>query len=307
MAKIAYMGVGAMGQAMILRMLAAGHAVTAYNRTIEKTRRVREEGAAIASSPRLAAQGADAVFCSVTNDEASRAVWTRPDGVLSAELPPSTFLIECSTLSHDWVTELAGMAAARGLRFIDCPISARPDAVDAGDIRLFVGASPADLAEIRPLLESLSTQLMIFHFGPVGSGTAFKLIHNLMGAIQVAAIAEAMAQAEAAGMDLHVAAEAFAAGYSGSRHIKLHSAAIAEGKKGQEVAFSGHGRLKDAIYGMRLAEKLGRQASVGKAAAEVWRQMVDIGMGDANDSELIDALRMAAASGKKPKEASGKI
>lgn len=298
MAKIAYIGVGTMGQAMILRMLAAGHAVTAYNRTMEKTRRVQEAGAAIAFSPRLAAQGADVVFCSVTNDEGSRVVWTGTDGVLSAQLPPSTFLIESSTLSHDWVLELAGMAAARGVRFIDCPISARPDAVAAGDIRLFVGAKPADLEKIRPLLESLSRDIKIFHFGPVGSGTAFKLIHNLMGAIQVAAIAEAMAQAEAAGIDLHVAAQAFAAGYSGSRHVKLHSAAMAEGKKGQEVAFSGRGRLKDALYGMRLAEKLRRQALVGKAAVDVWSQMIDVGMGDANDSELIDALRAMAATNK---------
>ena len=298
MAKIAYIGVGAMGQALTLRLLAAGHTVTAYNRSVEKTRRVQQAGAAIAPTARLAAQGAEAVFCSVTNDEASRAVWTGPDGVLSAEMPRSAFHIECSTLSHDWVLELAGLVTRRGFRYIDCPVSARPDAAEAGDLRLFVGANPADLAEARPLLESLGAKIQLFHFGPVGAGTAFKLIHNLNGAIQVAAIAEAMAQAEAAGIDLHVAAQGFAAGYGGSRHVKLHSAAMAEGKKGQEVAFSGRGRLKDAMYGIRLAEKLGRQAMVGKAAAEVWGQMINQGMGDANDSELIDALRRRVGADK---------
>ncbi len=291
MAKIAYIGVGAMGQALILRLLAAGHTVTAYNRSVEKTRRVEQAGAAVAPTPRLAAQGAEAVFCSVTDDEASRAVWTGPDGALSAEMPRSAFFIECSTLSHDWVLELAGLVTRRGFRYIDCPVSGRPDAAEAGDLRLFVGANPADLAEVRPLLESLGPKIELFHFGPVGAGTAFKLIHNLNGAIQVAAIGEAMAQAEAAGIDLHVAARGFAAGYAGSRHVKLHSATMAEGKKGQAVAFSGRGRLKDAMYGIRLAEKLGRQAVVGKAAAEVWGQMINLGMGDANDSELIDALR----------------
>ena len=298
MAKIAYVGVGAMGQALIQRLLAAGHAVTAYNRSVEKTRRVQQAGAAIAPTPRLAAQGADAVFCSVTDDEASRAVWAGPDGVLSAELRPSTFMIECSTLSHDWVLELAALVTRRGFRYIDCPVSGRPDAAEAGDLRLFLGASPADLAEIRPLLESLGTKIQFFHFGPVGAGTAFKLIHNLNGAIQVAAIAEAMAQAEAAGIDLHVAAQGFAAGYGGSRHVRQHSAVMAEGKKRQEVAFSGRGRLKDALYGMRLAEKLGRQALVGTAAADAWSQMVKSGMGDANDSELIDVLRAAAGADK---------
>jgi 3-hydroxyisobutyrate dehydrogenase len=298
MAKIGYIGVGAMGEAMILRMIAAGHAVTAYNRTLERTRRVQAAGAVIAASPRLAAQDAESVFCSVTDDEASRAVWTGVDGILSADFSRSPFLVESSTLSHDWVLELASIAAARRLRFLDCPISARPDAVEAGDIRLFVGAARADLAAIQPLLASFAEQIRIFHFGPPGSGTAFKLIHNLMGAIQVAAIGEAMLQAEAAGIDLRVAAEAFAAGYSGSRHIKLHSAAMAEGRKRQDVAFSGRGRLKDAQYGMRLAEKLGRQAHVGKAAAAVWNQMINAGMGEANDSELIDALRATAGTGR---------
>ena len=299
MAKIAYIGVGAMGQALILQLLAAGHAVTAYNRSLEKTRQVQQAGATIAPSPRLAVQGAEAVFCSVTDDDASRTVWTGPDGVLSAEMRPSTFMIECSTLSYDWVLELAGLVKKRGLRYIDCPVSGRPDAIQAGDIRLFVGADPADLAEVRPLLASLGTKAQFFHFGPVGAGTAFKLIHNLNGAIQVAAIAEAMAQAEAAGIDLHVAAEGFSAGYGGSRHVRQHTTVMAEGKKGQAVAFSARGRLKDALYGMRLAEKLGRQALVGTAAADVWSQMVNSGMGNANDSELIDVLR--AAAGVKPK------
>jgi 3-hydroxyisobutyrate dehydrogenase len=301
MAKVAFIGVGAMGQALILRLLAAGHTVTAYNRSVEKTRRVQQAGAAIASAPRLAVQGAEVVFACVTNDEASRAVWTGLEGVLSADMPRSTFLIECSTLSHDWVLELAGLVTKRGLRYIDCPVSGRPDAAEAGDLRIFVGAKEADLAGVRPLLESLGAKIELFHFGPVGAGTAFKLIHNLNGAIQVAAIAEAMAQAEAAGIDLHVAARGFAAGYGGSRHVKLHTVAMAEGKKGQAVAFSGRGRLKDTMYGIRLAEKLGRQAFVGKAAAEVWSQMIDLGMGDTNDSELLDALRTVADAEKKRK------
>jgi 3-hydroxyisobutyrate dehydrogenase-like beta-hydroxyacid dehydrogenase len=104
-----------------------------------------------------------------------------------------------------------------------------------------------------------------------------------------------MAQCEAAGIDLHVAAEAFALGYTGSKHVAHHSATMAEGKRGQAVAFSGKGRLKDSQYGVQLAKKLGRQALVGEAASQVFAQMVDVGMGDANDSEVIDALRAISA------------
>jgi 3-hydroxyisobutyrate dehydrogenase len=293
LAKVAYIGVGNMGEAKILRLLGAGHQVTAYNRTVDKTRKVQAAGAAIAPTPAAAVAGADVVMSSVTNDEASRAVWTGPDGILSGPVTPAMLLAECSTLSHDWVVELAGIVRGRGLRYIDLPVAGRPDAAEAGELRVYAGCSKEELRELEPVLAAFSKK--IFHFGPAGAGTAFKLIYNLLGVIQVASVAEAMVQCEAAGIDLHVAADAFALGYTGSKHVAHHSAVMAEGKRNQPVGFSGRGRLKDSQYGVQLAEKLARQALIGKAASAVFAQMVDTGMGELNDSELIDALRAIAA------------
>jgi 3-hydroxyisobutyrate dehydrogenase-like beta-hydroxyacid dehydrogenase len=113
--------------------------------------------------------------------------------------------------------------------------------------------------------------------------------------IQVASVAEALVQCVAAGIDLHVAADAFTLGYSGSKLVAHHSAVMAEGQRNQPVGFSGRGRLKDSQYGVQLAEKLSRQALIGKAASAVFAQMVDSGMGEHNDSELFDALRALAS------------
>jgi 3-hydroxyisobutyrate dehydrogenase len=292
MANIAYIGVGNMGRAMILRLLKAGHEVTAYNRTREKAKSVEDAGARLVSSPAEAVEGADVVFSSVLNDDASRAVWTGPEGILAGKLKRNTLVAECSTLSHDWVLELSSLAKAQGLRYVDCPVAGRPDAAEKGELRVYIGGSKQDLEELRPYIEPFSSR--IFYFGPVGAGTAFKLIYNLLGVIQVASTAEAMAQCEAAGIDLHAAAEAFTVGYTGSRHVAHHAATMAEGQRGQQVAFSGRGRLKDSQYGVQLAKKLGRQALVGEAATHVFNQMVEVGMGDANDSEVIDALRLIA-------------
>jgi 3-hydroxyisobutyrate dehydrogenase len=285
-----------MGQAKILRLLAAGHSVTAYNRTLDKTRVVGDAGAKIAATPAAAVENADVVMSSVTNDEASRAVWTGPSGILAGSPRPGALLAECSTLSHDWVAELAGIVRGRGLRYIDLPVAGRPDAAEAGELRVYAGCSKEELDELRPVLAAFSKK--IFHFGPAGAGTAYKLIYNLLGVIQVASLAEAMVQCEAAGIDLHVAAEAFTLGYTGSKHVATHSAVMAEGKRNQPVGFSGRGRFKDSQYGVQFAEKLGRQALIGNAASAVFSQMVDIGMGDINDSELIDALRAIAAKPK---------
>ena len=286
-----------MGRAMILRLLKAGHQITAYNRTPEKAKVVVDAGAKLAKTPAEAVEGADVVFSSTTNDEASRAVWTGPQGILAGKLEPNTLVAECSTLSHDWVMELSALVKAKGLRYVDCPVAGRPDAAEAGQLRVYIGGTKEDLEELRPYIEPFSTK--IFHFGPVGAGTAYKLIYNLLGVIQVASTAEAMVQCEAAGIDLHTAAEAFALGYTGSKHVQHHSAVMAEGKRGQDVGFSGKGRLKDSLYGVQFAKKLGRQSLVGDAASQVFNQMVEVGMGDANDSEVIDALRKLAERQRK--------
>jgi len=292
MAKIAYIGVGNMGRAMILRLLKAGHQITAYNRTPEKAKVVQDAGAKLAKTPAEAVEGADVVFSSVLNDDASRQAWTGPQGILAGKLRPNTLVAECSTLSHDWVMELGGLVKAKGLRYVDCPVAGRPDAAEAGELRVYIGGAKEDLEELRPYIEPFSKK--IWHFGPVGAGTAYKLIYNLMGVIQVASVAEAMVQCEAAGIDLHAAAEAFTLGYTGSKHVAHHAETMAEGKRGQAIGFSGKGRLKDSQYGVQFVKKLGRQARVGEAASDVFNQMVEVGMGDANDSELIDALRAIA-------------
>jgi len=292
MAKIAYLGTGNMGQGMIPRLLKAGHSVTAYNRTRAKAQSVIDAGAAYAATPREAVQGAEIIFSSVIDDTASRAVWTGPDGAFSGGIAAGTLMVECSTLSHDWVMELAGLAKQKNLRFMDCPVAGRPDAAAAGTLVVFAGGAAADLEEIRPMLQPLSKQ--IYHFGPAGAGLAFKLIYNLMGATHVAALAEGFLACEAAGINLKAAANAFAGGATGSPHVVRHAPFMAEGKHEDPPQFTGRGRLKDSTYGVQLAEKLGRQAVIGKATASVFKQMVDIGMAERNDSELIDALRKAA-------------
>src|SRR6185295_7610832 len=188
MAKIAYIGVGNMGRAMIVRLLKAGHEVSAYNRTAEKAKGVQDAGAKLARTPAEAVEGADVVFSSVTNDDASRAVWSGAHGILAGRMRPGTLVAECSTLSHDWVMELAGLVQAKGLRYVDCPVAGRPDAAQAGELRVYIGGDKKDLEELRPYIEPFSKK--IWHFGPVGAGTAFKLIYNLLGVIQVASTAE---------------------------------------------------------------------------------------------------------------------
>lgn len=291
MARIAFVGLGRMGHGMAGRLLAAGHDLAVYNRTPGRAAELVDAGARLAVTPRQAAGGATAVLVMVSDDEASRAVWQGTAGILAADLEPGAFAVECSTLSHDWVLELAAATRSRGLRFLDCPVTGLPDAAAAGQLTLLIGASAADLEEAQPLLLPLSVERL--HFGPVGAGTAYKLIINLMGAVQIAAAAESLALAERAGLDLDQVARAIASGQAASPQVVRHSRRMVDGGHDRDVVFPGRLRRKDAAYGVRLADSLGVSAPLGRVALAGLDQLVRRGLGDQNESAIVEVARQA--------------
>lgn len=262
MAEIAFLGTGNMGAGMAARLLSAGHTVTVYNRTVEKTASLAQAGARVAETPREAAQGAEAVFAMVGDDEAAQAVWMGEDGALAATTAKNAFAIECSTLSHDWVLAFAPQAEAAGFRTIDCPVTGRPGNAAQGELTLLVGA-----------------------------GTAYKLMVNLMGTVQIAAIAEGLLIAEKAGLDMEKVDYALTRSAAASRQVVRNSRRMIDAEHAGNVTFSGRWRLKDAVYGLRLAKKLGQDAPIGSAAAEAFQKLVDAGLGELSQSKVIDVLR----------------
>jgi 3-hydroxyisobutyrate dehydrogenase len=289
MARIAFLGLGKMGFAMASRVIAAGHDVTVYNRTASRAEPLVRLGARRAATPQEASHGVHAVIAMTADDVASRAVWFGPDGALAADLKPETFAIECSTLSHDWVLELAHRARTRKLRYIDAPVTGLPAAAAAGALTLLVGASAEDLASARPLLDAFSER--IIHFGPVGSGTIYKLMINMIGAVQIASAAEGMALAEGAGLDLSQVADAIAQGQAASPQVVRNVRRMAENNHDRDVVFTPALRLKDVQYALQLAQKLGVGSAFGELAASLLRKLCERGAGQANESKIIEVVR----------------
>jgi 3-hydroxyisobutyrate dehydrogenase-like beta-hydroxyacid dehydrogenase len=114
-----------------------------------------------------------------------------------------------------------------------------------------------------------------------------------MGAVQVAALAEAMFACETAGIDLEIAAEAFSTGSTGSPHVIRHSQSMAQRGYEGPVQFSGRGRIKDTAYGVAFMQAIGSPSILGAAAVQVFEQMSAVGFADRNDSEVIEAIRIA--------------
>jgi 3-hydroxyisobutyrate dehydrogenase len=272
MARVAFFGLGRMGTGMAARLAGAGHQVRAWNRTAK---------ASSFATPAEAAQGCDAAFAMLADDDASRAVWA----CALLALPKGAFVVECSTLSRGRVLELAAHAHARGLRYIDSPVTGLPDAASAGKLTLFVGAEKDDLDAARPLLAPISTE--IAHFGPVGAGTVYKLLINLMGAVQIAAVGEGMALAQAAGLDLAQVAAMLAKGQAASPQAVRAANRIVAEDHARDVLFTGRLRRKDASYGVALARELGIAARLGETALDAYERLVRAGLGDVNETQIV--------------------
>jgi 3-hydroxyisobutyrate dehydrogenase-like beta-hydroxyacid dehydrogenase len=286
MTKVAFIGLGRMGHGMAGRYLDAGFSVAVWNRSKAKAEDLIARGARWATSPADAADGADAVVTMVADDEASHAVWLGKDGAAAA-MKAGGLAIECSTVSHQHALDMARELRGRGLIYIDCPVTGLPQAAAAGKLTLLVGAEPADLVSAKPYLAPIGD--VVRHFGAVGTGTVFKLINNLMGAVQIASLAEGVAMAEQAGLDMNLVAEALATGAVASPQVIRHSKRMVA-RDFSGASFTSALRYKDAVYAVKLAESLlADPPLVGHAAVEAYaRAKAD--MPDDDEGRMIEIV-----------------
>lgn len=205
---VTILGLGAMGARMAARLLDAGHAVTVWNRTPERADPLVEAGARPAATPREAASGAEVVLAMLTDDDASRAVWTGADGAL-AGLGAGAVAIESSTLTPGWVRELAAQVETRGATLLDAPVSGSRPQAEAGVLVYLVGGDAEAVGRVRPVLDATGGSVQ--HVGPVGQGAALKLAVNSLYAAQVASVAELLLALRAEGVDEARAAEVLGA------------------------------------------------------------------------------------------------
>ncbi|MDR3488505.1 MAG: NAD(P)-dependent oxidoreductase [Bradyrhizobium sp.] len=267
MAHVAFIGLGRMGHGMAGRYLDSGFTLAIWNRSKAKAEDLIARGARWAASPADAADGADAVVSMVADDAASRAVWLGQDGA-AGTAKAGTLAIECSTVSYGHALDLARELRGRGLVYIDSPVTGLPDAAAGGKLTMLVGAEPGDLDSARPYLAPLSTTVR--HFGPAGTGTVYKLINNLMGAIQIAGLAEGLAIAEQAGLDMKLVLEALETGVAASPQVIRHSKRMVA-RNFSGPTFTAALRHKDAVYAVALAESLLSNAPLmGRAAVQAY-------------------------------------
>ena len=272
---VAVLGLGAMGARMAQRILATGaYDVVVHNRTASRAAALLEGGARWADTPREAAAQADVVICVVTDREAAAQIWLHPETGAAGGLQEGSLAVEASTLTPTAIAELAPAVRARGAALVDAPVvGSRPQA-EAGALVTLIGGEEADVERARPVLSAYSK--LVRRCGPLGRGTAMKLVVNAWLAIQTAAMGEVLGLAEDNGISRAEAAGLLQALPVTSPALGGLSQLIVEG------TFAPLFPVDLVEKDLRYAVSSARQAPLAEAARATYARASEAGYGDQN-------------------------
>jgi 3-hydroxyisobutyrate dehydrogenase-like beta-hydroxyacid dehydrogenase len=286
--RVAVVGAGRMGGAMVGTLCRAGVEVVVFNRTRSKAEAVGEAtGATVAATAREAAAQAQVVLSSLADDAAVGAAYTGGDGVV-AGLQPGAVVCEASTIDPGTVQRLRPLVEDRGASLLDTPVSGSVSTVEAGQLTIMVGGDPEALERVRPVLDPLAKQ--IFHVGDLGSGAVMKLtVNSVLHGLNLA-LAEGLVLAEKAGVERATAYEVFAASVIAAPFVHYKREAF-EHPGRPPVAFSLDLVAKDLDLILALAEVAGPSMEQAATNRQVVRAAIAAGLGDHDLSELTTYLR----------------
>ena len=286
--RVAVVGTGRMGSAMVGRLVGAGHAVSVFNRTTSRAAALAEEhGIAVAPTAREAASAADVVVVSLADDAAVRAAYLGADGLV-AGLRAGTVVADTSTVDPATIRALGDDVARVGATLIDTPVSGSVSSVQSGKLLVMAGGDEAALARAQPVLAAFASR--VISLGPLGSGATMKLVVNSMVHALNAALAEALVLAEKAGVDRSAAYEVIASSAIAAPFV-LYKRAAYERPDDTPVAFALDLVAKDLDLAATLAARVGADVPQLVTNRAVVQRAIDAGLGQADLSALATLLR----------------
>jgi 3-hydroxyisobutyrate dehydrogenase-like beta-hydroxyacid dehydrogenase len=278
--RVGLVGAGAMGLPIALRLAEQGHAVAVCDIDPERRRLARAAGLALAATPAAAAEGCALLVVVVVDGVQTQDVLFGPDGAAAAR--PEAVLL-CPTIAPEDTEAAAAALAARGIAWIDAPMSGGPARARDGTMSLMVACPDAPWARWQPLLATLATRLVRVGVR-AGDGARTKLVNNLLAAVNLAGAAEALALAARLGLDAQTTLAVIEAS-SGQSWIGSDRARRA--LAGDERVLARTALLaKDSALALAMATGAGFEAPLGRTAAARFARALEQGLGDADDAVL---------------------
>ena len=284
--KIAWIGLGTMGEYMAGHLLDAGHELTVHNRTRTREEALAARGARRADTPGEAARGAELVCLCVADSPDVEAVVLGPGGIAEG-IASGAVVLDCSTIAPAVARRVAVALAERGAGAVDAPVSGGSEGARKGQLTAFVGGEDAHVATARPALEAFCKS--ITHLGGPGAGQAGKAVNQVLISGTYAALGEGLALGEKEGLPLEALVEALGGGAAGSWILQNRSGNVIRGEYPLGFRMALH--LKDLRIALAEADGFGLPMEVTRLVAEHAQRLVDSGHGDEDSSSLARVAR----------------
>jgi 3-hydroxyisobutyrate dehydrogenase len=285
--RLGFIGLGLMGKPMTMRLLAAGYAVSVWNRSPDKMSALVDKGARAADSPAAVARAADIVLMCVTDQHAAESVLFAPDGI-AAGGAPGKLVVDFSSIapaSARAFAERLERECAMGL--VDAPVSGGTVGAEQGTLAIMAGGKPEHIERARPVVAHLAQRFT--RMGDAGAGQVTKLCNQVIVGCLFPVIAEAVRLAEAAGVDARMLPAALKGGFADSLPLQVFGARMAV-RQFEPPLGAVSIMLKDLENAAAVAKDKGVPLPMARTAAELYRLLAAQGRGGEEPSVLVDLL-----------------
>ena len=286
MDRIGFIGLGTMGAAMAANVARAGFPLTAWNRTEGRAPELADLGAAFAASPAEVARQSDIVVLCVSDTPDVEAVLFGGDGV-AAGAREGTLVVDCSTIAPSGSWRFAERLDALGLAMVDAPVSGGSEGARNATLTIFVGGNERDVERARPVLTAIGRT--ITHVGPIGAGQAVKAVNQVILAGVYVGVAEGIALAIKAGLDVEQVIDALGGGAAQSWVLANRAGRMLDNDYPLGFKLALH--RKDLGIALGLADETGANLPVSELAAGLEDALVADGHGDEDMSALARQIR----------------
>jgi 3-hydroxyisobutyrate dehydrogenase-like beta-hydroxyacid dehydrogenase len=276
---IGFVGLGAMGQVIVPRLMMAGYTVTGWNRSRDRATPLLNKGMAWADSPAAVARRSDVTFSVVTDGAAVKQIALGENGVLTG-MQPGAVYIDMGTIAADVTRSVAAEFEKHGFAMLDAPLSGSPVTVEQGNASLMIGGDKATFERVEPVLRAIGPK--VTYIGPSGQAVTMKLAVNALLMVEVIAFGEAMALAEKGGVDREVALDAFLKSVTAAPVLGYRGPFILEGKMPKVPLADVTLQQKDMLLVLDMARRFGCPVPLAAAANEMMNACRGLGL-DRND------------------------
>ena len=280
--KVGLIGLGLMGKPMGMNLLKAGFPLTVWNRTASRADELVAAGAKLAQSPRELAANSELVLSIVSDPPALEEVLWGQNGATLGFQRGSTY-IDSSTVSPTLARKVATACRERGVRFLDAPVTGGDWGAKKGELVFMVGGDAATLTDAEPVLRVLGKKW--FHLGPNGAGQTIKLAMNLILALQVDALAEALALVTAAGLQGEKLVEVMQSSMARSGVLDIKSQNLLKGD--YTPSFPLRLMHKDMRLALELAQQTHVELPATKAAFKTYSAVKEVAKEDLDYSAVM--------------------